>query len=237
MPRVRTEERNQNLKRFCIENFRYDNGDLYYREGSYLGTRPNSKRYMYTPIPISTQVMKTPTGSTYNYAVQSVYINGVRSNIMRSRLVWLLVYGDWPKGNVLHIDGNQRNCYHKNLVEVNPRMMHIYTRLVNNLDKNKIASSISRKRNMSKGKKGRCVSCPVVEFKKDDVIFDFKAVFLSRNIPTTTFVDTVYNGHMNYIVSTMKYKLEGINLELYHQNKTRHKKIMKEYRNRYGDYE
>jgi hypothetical protein len=237
MPRLRNKEDNERLKQFCLAHYYYDGtGSLFYNKNTPYSVSAIGKKYFDHPLPLTSQVMTTPTGATYEYLTVDFKLNGKQYKMLRSRLIWLLVYGDWPTGNILHVDGNSKNCYHGNLVEVSPRIMHIYTRLVGDLDKNKIASKVAYKREVTKGTRYTySVSCPVVTETTEGRAYDFKKIRLNKSIPSKVFVDKVYDGHMDYIVCTMYDKLNGINLERYHVNKNRHTKIMREYRKRFGD--
>jgi len=237
MPRLRNKESNESLKKFCLAHYYYDgNGGLYYNKDTPYAVSSIGKKYFDKPLPLTSQVMTTPTGATYEYLTCDVKINGKQHKLLRSRVIWLLVHGDWPTGNVLHVDGNSRNCYHGNLVEVSPRIMHVYTRLVCDLDKNKIASRVASKREITRGTRYTYgINCPVVTNKDGERQYDFKRIMIPKSANSKEIVERVYDGHMDYIVYTMYDKLNGINLERYHVSKTRHGKIMREYRKRFGD--
>lgn len=234
MSRVRNIEKNDSLKKVCLAHFRYEEGDLYVREDTPLGISRTRKYRMHEPIKIKTQGMTTSTGAEYNYAVEDVKVNGAKYKIMRSRLVWLLVHGEWPTGNILHKDGNNKNCYHENLVEVSPRLMHIYTRMVRHLDKNKIAHHISTKRErIKKGKKLPEISVP--SYDENDNEYKFQRITVSKNSSTVEVTNRIYDGTLGFVTHAIHDKLSDVNLEQYHVNKNRHQTIMREYRKRYGD--
>lgn len=235
MPRLRNTEENNFLKSFCLVHYYYDgSGNLYYNKNTPYTLHPRNKKYVERPLPLISQKMTTSTGNTYEYLTETIRFKNKRYKILRSRLVWLLVYGEWPTGNVLHIDGNTKNCYHGNLVEVNPRMMHQYARVVRGLDKNIIIQNITTKcKNAQHTNWQHEISCPYVTENNGIREYGFKSIGLKKHSAKKELVERVYNGHMDYIVCTIHDKLNGINLEHYHVNKTRHQKIMREYNRRF----
>lgn len=237
MPRLRNTEDNESLKRYCLAHFYYDmdKGYLHYNKNTPYSIPNRSKKYIDKPLPLRSQVMYTAAGGTYEYITHDITIGTKKLKILRSRLIWLLVHGEWPTGNIIHKDGNTRNCDHRNLIEVSPRVMHVYTRYVRNLDKNILSSHIAK---VKEKKTSHTNEIYITELSFEDgrlcVAKKRKSI---KNMDHYEAVNYLYDSYMNYITHVIDSKLMGVNLRPYHINDSRHKKIMKTYRKQFGDSE
>lgn len=155
MPRRKDLQRTEIIKKAVRDLFVYDDrrGDVYYSpDMSYLHP---TKAMKAVDVPVGKLRTYNTPRRIYSYRIVSVplqhydtdsYLKKNAGNmIMVRHIVWFLNTGVWPDGNVIHKDENPNNCRFDNLVHIRPEYMHVYQRMVNDLDPRRITEYLERR--------------------------------------------------------------------------------------------